>query len=71
VNVSGGANATLTAGGRGAGDFQELPMVALMFLTRGDLPHERTWRLFLETLPLKGGISVVHDHRASHLDRGA
>ena len=32
----------------------QLPMVALMFLTRGALPHEETWRLFLESIPQRG-----------------
>ena len=32
----------------------QLPMVALMFLTRGSLPHEATWRLFLESIPDRG-----------------
>lgn len=33
-----------------------LPMVALMFLTRGALPHEETWRLFLESIPSMGEL---------------
>ena len=28
---------------------QPLPKVALLFLTRGDLPHEPAWRAFLDT----------------------
>ena len=31
-----------------------LPMVALLFLTRAGLPHESTWRLFLESIPKRG-----------------
>ena len=32
----------------------DLPKIALMFLTRGSLPHESTWRLFLESIPRRG-----------------
>jgi hypothetical protein len=66
-NISGANNSVVSAMPAGSGSsaeasvnqaalqLGELPMVALMFLTRGELPHERTWRLFLESLPLNGG----------------
>ena len=37
----------------------ELPKVALMFLTRGDMPYEATWLRFLEGAPLKGAAFMT------------
>ena len=35
---------------------ERLPKVALMFLTRGEMPLEKTWRVFLESIPLQGAF---------------
>ena len=42
-----------------------LPKVALMFLTRGDMPYEHTWRHFLEAVPMKGMVCSAGNHDGS------
>ena len=49
ISASSSQQATVAAG-------VPLPKVALMFLTRGDMPYEHTWRHFLEAVPIKGMV---------------
>ena len=49
-----------------------LPRIALMFLTRGPMPHELTWRAFLGTIPPGMASNLVRlDAQSMQLHVGA